>query len=167
MHYRLIFDVTQTSYQQWDELVGGVVFVVGGVTLFRYRNPLTSKIRWRGPGPVVPFAVMLVVFGLVFIFSFSQRYGNYTQLKNALQQSQCKVVEGTVTGFGHLPQWNHARGLGERFWVNELQFSYREGSTQNGFHKAGVVTNGMHVRIHYCGKKGSLGKDIARLEAVE
>ena len=108
--------------------------------------------------------IFLAVWSVLPFVWFADKYRNYLHIRTALEQSRCDTVEGQVTQFGHLPDWSEKTGVGEVFAVNAIQFSYRAGGAQNGFHQAGIIHDGQQVRISYFQWHDGHNRDIARLE---
>src|SRR6185312_1727723 len=111
----------------------------------------------------VLLGLSLTVFSLFPFWGFFHDYRNYQDIKTALQESQCKVVEGAVTQFRQIT-YTKGPGNGESFVVNGVGFRYRESSRQSGFHQLVIVHEGMNVRINYYDKIDHIDNDIARLE---
>lgn len=165
MHYHIIFDITQTQFprSQFFAPVLMSVFWVGLILVIWLK---------RRPGvEYLAATVLATIFaasvGALFLFGVISSHRHYIALKTALQKSQCDVVEGIVTQFQRIPPSHHDSGPAERFSVNGVQFRYREGSAQNGFHQIGIIQNGMRVRIYYFSKSDPIDKDITRLEIAE
>jgi hypothetical protein len=156
MHYNVIFDVTQSGFRNWGELVIGMVATAStiGFLFYKLRTGFGSLLK------EIPTMLFLCFFSLFTIFGFVLNYQNYLKLRSALQQSKCSVTEGTVTDFHHV-QWH--RHTDEAFVVNGNEFVYWAGSSQNGFNQSGVIRTGLQVRVYYFGKH----PDIARLEIAQ
>jgi hypothetical protein len=165
-HYNVVFDITQTKFHQWSDLVAGFIFIAFalGIFWFHQRGVKRTGLRFVY---LVFLALFLCVWSLMPFFMFFHSYRNYLNIKMAMEQSQCEIVEGTVTQFGHLIQWKKSTGIGEMFTVNGQQFSYRGGSAQNGFHQTGIIHDGLQVRIFYYDWHDNHNKDIARLEIAQ
>ena len=162
--YQVVFDITQTGFQHWFALAGGFIFIAFAVAMFWLaRRGARTAGRWAKL-QLVPLAIFLTVWSVLPLVWFAGKYRNYLHIRTALEQSHCDVVEGPVTQFGHLPDWSRSPGVGELFAVSGIQFSYREGSAQNGFHQAGIIHAGQQVRIHYYDWHDEHNRDIARLE---
>ena len=159
-HYKVIFDITQTEFQQWSGLYVGIagIILAAGFLLFQ------SRLRWKFSNKV--FAMFFPCYLAAFsVFGFYHSHQNYLQIRSAMQQSQCEVTEGIVTQFHQRRE--HRNSIGETFVVDGKQFSYRPGSAQNGFRQIGIIHNGMQVRIYHYDKTDPVDKDIARLEIAE
>ena len=163
MHYNVIFDLSQTKFHQWSGLVTGFVFIALAIGMFWYHQRRMSRVGWRPFVCLVFLALFLCVWSLLPFFMFVNHYRNYLDIKAALQQSRCDVAEGVVA---HLhPLYSiESGGAGETFSVDGREFSYREGSTQNGFHQVGIIRDGLQVRIYYYDWHDNHNKDITRLE---
>ena len=163
MHYKVIFDIAQTPYQHWSDLAGGFVFIAFAIGMFWFHWWRSQRTGWLRFSRFVLLGLFLIVWSLFPFFMFFHRYQNYLDMKAALQQSRCDVVEGAVTNLQPLYSIKGG-GAGETFSVGEGKFGYREGSAQNGFHQVGIIRDGLQVRIHYYGWHDNHNKDIARLE---
>ena len=162
MHYNVIFDITQTEFQQWFGLACGIFGIILTASFLLYQ----SRIRWKFTRKAMA-TFMLCYFSLFSLLAFFHSYQNYLHINSAMQQSQCEVTEGVVTQFHHPPNLSRgSQGICEAFVVSGVQFSYRTGSAQNGFHQAGIIHDGMQVRIYHYDKIDSVDKDIARLEVA-
>jgi hypothetical protein len=161
MHYRVIFDISQKEFPQslW---FSAFVFAIlcFGIAIISWR--LRRRIR---SSPVLGIIFVLAGSPIGFLRTYHD-YRNYSELKTALQKSQCAIAEGTVTQFQNMP-WSKGTGNGETFVVNGAQFKYRENSAQNGFHQTGIIHDGMQVRIYYFTRIDPVDKDITRLEIAE
>lgn len=155
-HYNNVFDVTQAGFDQWSS-VPLVVIVVGlfvGIIFYLQCSGRLSSYKLYLLLPTVVISLMV----LRPIDSFLK----YRSLCLALRESRCEVVEGVVTQLH--PLYSIKRGgIGEAFSVNGIEFTYRNGSAQVGFHQVGIIRNGLEVRIHYLGKNNP---QIARLETA-
>jgi len=163
MRYQVIFDITQTPFSHWSPLVFALfaATVCIGFHLRSYRRGKRSgsRIFWECIGVT---AFLTIVPMLLFVFTWR----DYLSLRSALRDSQCKIVEGAVANLRRGGFWGEGgeKGFGEIFVVDGVEFRCRsEGGMQNGFRQAGVIRQGMKVRIHYC-DRGDFSKDIARLE---
>jgi len=163
IHYNLIFDITQTKFHLWSDLVTGFIFIAFALGIFWFHQRNVKHVGWRPFVYLVFLALFLCVLSLFPFFMFFQSYRNYMKIQAALQQSHCEVTEGIVTQFSHLMELK-GRGVGETFVVDGKQFSYRDGSAQNGFHQTGIIHDGLQVRIFYYDWHDNHNKDIARLE---
>jgi len=163
MHYNVIFDIAQTKYQHWSDLVGGFVFVAFAIGFFWLHWRKAKHIGWRSFSYSVFIALFLLVWSLFPFFMFFHRYQNYLDIKETLQQSRCDVADGVVSDLHPLYSIKSG-GAGETFSVGGRVFSYREGSAQNGFHQVGIIRDGLQVRIYYYDWHDNHNKDIARLE---
>ena len=162
--YQVVFDLAQTGFQHWFALAGGFIFIAAAVVMFWLaRRGARTAGRWAKL-QLVPMTIFLAVWSVLPFVWFADKYRNYLHIRTALEQSHCDVVAGQVTQFGHLPEWRKSPGVGEEFAVNGIQFSYREGSAQNGFHQAGIIHDGQQVRISYYDWHDGHNRDIARLE---
>lgn len=163
MQYNVVFDITQTKFHHWSDLVGGFIFVVVAAGFFWLQRRSARRTGWRSFGYSVFITLFLLVWSLLPFFMFFHSYRNYLNIKMAMKQSQCKIAEGVVTQFHHLPALKGG-GVGEAFVVSGIQFSYRDGSAQNGFHQIGIIHDGLQVRIYHYDQGDPYDKDIARLE---
>jgi len=158
IQYKLIFDITQTSFSHWNTLTFPVVAwaVTLGLYIFQVRADKTAFIKKLGL--MTGFLVLFSSFGT---FIFVTAYRDYLNLKAALQQSQCQLIEGTVEKF-HVDHWKSSSN--DVFFVNGVEFVYNgAGGLNNGFHQSGILHDGMRVRIYYLGSH----PNIARLEIAE
>lgn len=138
------------------------VFCLGFIAFIWFKKrPGWSFLVTTVVGTMVAFSV-----GAMFLFGTFYRQRHYMGIQTALRKSQCEAVEGTVTQFQRITP-DRGLGPGETFVVNGVQFRYRQGSAQCGFHQVGVIQNGMQVRICYDSKSDPVDKDIARLEIAE
>ncbi len=166
IHYNVVFDIMQTKFHQWSGLATGFVFIALAVGMFWYHQRKIKHVGWRPFIYLVFLALFLCVWSLFPFFMFFDSYRNYLDIKMALQQSRCEVAEGLVA---HLhPLYSiKGGGAGETFSVNGTEFSYRDGSAQNGFHHTGIIHDGLQVRIFYYDWHDNHNKDIARLEIAQ
>ena len=164
MHYNVIFDIAETPYQNWSGLIVGGVFATVAVAIFWFHWKSTKRTGDRCYYRSVFLVIFLIFWGLSPLVWCFYRYNNYLDIKTALQQSRCEVAEGVVIHLQPLRRIRKGSGAGETFSVGGNEFSYREGSWQNGFHQTGILREGIQVRIHYYYDWHSNHRDIARLE---
>ena len=166
IRYQIIFDLAQTGFQHWFSLAGGFIFIAFALVLFWLARRGARTGGRRAKLQLVPITIFLAVCSVLPFLWFADKYRNFLNIRTALEQSHCDVVEGQVTQFGHLPDWDEKTGVGEVFAVNGIQFSYRQGSAQNGFHQTGIIHDGQQVRISYYDWHDGHNRDIARLEVA-
>jgi len=160
MHYNVIFDITQTEFQQWFGLDCGVLGIILTASFLLYQ----SRIRWTFASKAMT-TFILCFFSLFSLLAFFHSYQNYLHIKLAMQQSQCEVTEGVVTQFHHPPNMSSdEQSICEAFVVSGVEFRYRDRSAQNGFHQTGIIHDGLQVRIYHYDKIDPVDRDIARLE---
>ena len=158
MHYKVIFDVTQTEFRNWSSL--WLVFIFAAIPII-----IVSYKGWRNNSNL-RMLFFIFVFGEIFsALGFYHDYSNYLRLQSAMRDSKCIITEGIVNHFYTLQADKHRPG--ESFVVNGVEFRYSQGSAQNGFHQIGIITNGMRVRIYHFDKIDSVDKDITRLEIAQ
>ena len=162
MHYKVIFDVTQNGYRQWQELDLAIIFGAIPIIVISFKG-----IAWLRRSI---YAIKFLLFCCVFIclmgaFGFQHSYSNYLRLQSAMRDSKCIITEGVVTNLQTLR--NDHKKPGESIIVNGVGFRYCEGSAQNGFYQVGLLKNGMQVRIYHFDKIDSIDKDITRLEVAQ
>ena len=166
MHYNVIFDITQTKFQHWSDLAGGFIFITFAVGMFWFHWWRSKHTGWLQFSRFVFLGLFLMVWSLLPFWGFFDSYRNYQAIKTALQQTRCEVAEGVVADLHPLYSIKSG-GAGETFSVSGREFSYREGSSQNGFHKVGIIHDGLQVRIFYYDWHDNHNKDIARLEIAQ
>lgn len=155
MEYTVIFDVSQSGYRNWWFPACGLIFVVIGSALFRFRHQLT---------PDTPkLSYFFLGFGIFWtIVTFAVTAGDYSSLASALREGRCEVITGEVTQFRTMPGSEHYT---ERFAVDGHHFKYSDSIVSPGFNNTsshgGPIREGLKVRIHHA------GNDIARLEVAK
>lgn len=160
MKYRLVFDVVQEGYRNWDFVAPGLIFVVIGVGMLIH--------RWKSPAKDTTlrariFPYFFAGFALFWTTtSFWSTFSDYYKLKQALQTGKFEVVEGTIIDFVPMPWAGHAQ---EHFKVKEHYYEYSNFNVIAGFNKTqaygGPLRGGLQVRI------ADVGGQIARLEILE
>jgi len=163
MQYKVVFDITQTGFHQWSDLVTCFIFIPFAIGMFWFHQRGVKHVGWRPFVYLVFLALFLCVWSFFPLFMFVGTYRNYSNIKSAMQQSQCEIAEGIVTQFHH----SAASKDVEAFFVNGIQFRYGGSSRQNGFHQIGIIHDGLQVRIYHYDKDDSIDKDIARLEVAQ
>ncbi|MFZ6875978.1 hypothetical protein ACO0LF_28285 [Undibacterium sp. Di27W] len=164
----IVFDITQAGYKSYTFPASGLIVVtIGAVMLFfhfihKRQNPPGSKARLWGQSPW--FFYFFFGFSCIWtITSFHSTYSDYTELRSAYEQGQCKRVEGRVENFKIAPK--EKRKSDESFDVRGEHFYYANHYVSAGFNTSsiagGPMKEGLYVRIHHC------GNDIARLEIVD
>ena len=156
MDYTPVFDVTQSGFRQWWDVVFGLLFTVFGVVIFRRFRVNTSTFR-----RVIVF--IFPVFAALFtITTLAVTLNDYCNLASALRNGQCEIVEGIVTEFDPMPYEGHKD---ESFVVNGHRFRYSDYQGTAGFNQSqshgGPIHEGLAVRIH------SKGNEIAKLEIAK
>ncbi|PXX34937.1 hypothetical protein [Undibacterium pigrum] len=167
MKSTLIFDITQAGYKSYFFPAQGLIFVVIGAGMIYFhlmrkrKKDLDSQQKKSRPGPWFLFAY----FGfacLWTVFSFKSTYTDYSDLRSAFEQGQCKLVEGKVKNF--LTGVKEKGRAEESFDIDDAHFSYSHRVVTAGFNTpvadGGPMKEGLHVRVHHCGRQ------IARLEIV-
>ncbi len=97
MKYKLVFDVVQEGYRNWDFVAPGVIFIVIGVGMLVH--------RWKSPAKDTTcrariFPYLFAGFALFWTTtSFWGTFSDYYKLKKALQTGKFEVVEGTISDF--------------------------------------------------------------------
>jgi hypothetical protein len=148
MDYRVVFDVTQISFQWWLPLlilIGGALFVVVGWAVRTIGDTATST---KGTF----FQIGGVAFSLMAFLFFILMYREYRQVQNAIATHSYSVSEGTVRDFVPMPPGGHAM---ESFAVNGVRFEYGGAWGSIGFNAAlnrGLIHNGVEARITYVGE---------------
>ena len=148
--------MSQSGYRNWWFPAFGLIFVVIGSVLFRFRRELPHRTPKFFPYFFLGFALFWTVVAL--IGTAAGHFG----LSAALREGRCEVVEGLVTQFQPMP----ASGKGkESFVVSGKRFEYSDFIVSPGFnhttYRGGPMREGLSVRIHHA------GDDIARLEVAQ
>ena len=164
MHYNVTFDISQTKFHYGSYLASGGLLIAVSIGMFWFHQRGAKRTGLRRVYLVFTALFFSVLSVSPFLMLFDH-YRNYLAIKTALQQSRCEVAEGTVANLRPLYSINGG-GAGETFSVGGNEFSYREGSTQNGFHQVGIIRDGLLVRIYYYDWHDHHNKDIARLETA-
>ncbi|MDB6149833.1 MAG: hypothetical protein JWQ44_1281 [Chthoniobacter sp.] len=155
MEYTVIFDVSESGYRHWWFPSVGLIFVVIGSVLFRFRHQLGHRTPEFLPYLFLGFSILWTVFALVVTAA------GHSHLSAALREGRCEVVEGIVTEFQPMPTIGKGS---ESFIVSGKRFEYSDFVVSPGFkhstYKGGPMREGLAVRIHY------VGDDIARLEVA-
>src|SRR5215469_5913354 len=168
MHYHVVYDITQTQFPRFELFLPVIVGLLGlGFIVIAWRRK--GIYRFSFMNAIVPTIGAALVSTFAYV-SVNSSYHHYLEVKDALQKSQCEVVEGVVSGFQqiHRRKGSDGRISGEMFTVSEKDFQYYDWGKPGGFHQLGVIRDGMHVRIHYFAANNSNDeKDIARLEIAD
>jgi predicted PurR-regulated permease PerM len=160
MEYEVVFDILDTGYRFWWFPAGGLLFVLIGIILVKFRKIIAPRI------PRI-FISIFVFFWLSFaclwtVVTFAMTFSDFLTLQNAMQNNLADFVEGTVTNFSPMPYSGH---VDESFEVNGHKFSFSDFAITAGFNNTkshgGPIDEGVHVRIWYIKNK------IARLEIAK
>lgn len=180
MHYKLIYDITQTAPAWWFPAVG-LIFVTIGALLVIFRKRAyayyssTHLSTWGYP-PLwneTAFNVFSVVWlGGGIAWTAAAGWGifsDYYALKTAVERREYQVVEGKVENFRPMP---HEGGSLESFTVNGKEFEYSDFVMRPGFKNTqsygGPIHEGLFVRIGYIENQTTCStRDIVRLEINE
>lgn len=157
MEYRTVFDLTSAGYSTWWFPAFGLVFVLIGVILVRFRHALPTRnpivMRRAFPWFFLGFAVIWTLGAL------TGTYGEYRGLSGAIRSGNVQIVEGKVSEFVPMPYGGHSD---ERFCVARQCFAYSDYGVTSGFNNTashgGPIREGLPVRITHVGGK------IVRLE---
>ena len=148
MTYVTVYDLAQAGYREWYFPVFGLLFVLLGGVLIRYRAmfPTTGPTAFRR---VFPWAGLSLAV-LWTTASFAATFARYRSLRAAMVSGQAQVVEGRVAEFAPMPYEGHTL---EHFTVNGQPFAYSDYVETPGFHNTsshgGPVRDGLPVRITY------------------
>jgi hypothetical protein len=74
MNYNVIFDITQTKFQHWSDLVGGFIFVIAALGFFWFHWRSAKHTGWRSFSYSVFIALFLLVWSLLPIWGFFHSY---------------------------------------------------------------------------------------------
>ena len=151
--YRLVFDLSQKSFQWWFPAFGLIFVAVGGVIIW-----LGRRNRW----PLSRRFVGYFMVGFACLWSglaFTTMFPEYLNLRSVYRKGQFSVVEGPVTNFRPMPYEGHQE---ECFSVQSQTFCYSDYVVTGGFNNAtshgGPIREGLPVRVSY------IGNTIVRLE---
>jgi hypothetical protein len=162
--YELVYDVTQEWPPVWFPAFG-LIFVVLGVLLWRFRDRLGN--RRRSPRARKIFAGLYLGFSILWTVTVAIAVLRESYVaRRALRSGTAAVVEGPVQEFHPMPYRGHDT---ERFRVGNVRFRYSDFSVQSGFNRSsshgGPIREGLMVRIHYIGQPSQA--TILRLETRE
>jgi hypothetical protein len=153
VNYTTVFDATQAGYQNWWFPAFGMIFVVGGVLMFRFRHRLSSRTPKFVPYFFLGFAIFWT--SVAFMVTVVGHYG----LSSALRDGRCSVIEGEVSEF------RSTKPGRESFVVGGRRFEYSDYDVTPGFNRSrlrgGPIREGLFIRIHYSHDY------IARLEVAQ
>ena len=165
MDFKVIYDITQSSFTEWlFDATNLIIFVIifFAVYLFfkRYQNETISKLFKFFIVPVI----MIILFGIVRNFFAYQIYLN---AKNTyINNSNIKTTEGYVTNV-HLYS---GRMRTQYFQIGKENFEIIDNMYNGGFNKViqngGPITQGLYVRLHYY-EKFDKSKVICKVEIRE
>jgi hypothetical protein len=151
--YRLVFDLSQKSFQWWFPAFGLIFVAVGGVIIW-----LGRRNRW----PLSRTFVGYVMVGFACLWSgltFTTMFTEYLNLRSAYRKGRFSVVEGQVTNFRPMPYEGHQE---ECFSVQSQTFCYSDYVVTGGFNNTtshgGPIREDLPVRVSY------VGNTIVRLE---
>lgn len=155
MHYKVVFDITQTI-PEWRFPAFGLIFVAIGILLVLLRRMGVKKIGKLFPRIYIGFALLWTTYAAWSVFT------DYYTARSAFELGKNEVVEGKIENFHPMPATGH---VDESFTVGGKKFSYSDYGITPGFRNAkslgGPIRAGLHVRICY------VGNDIVRLEVEE
>jgi hypothetical protein len=160
MGYEVAYDILDAGYRYWWFPGGGVLFIVIGSFLVKFRKTISPK----APRAFVNiFAFFFLGFSCLWTaISLAATLGDYLTLRNAMRNQTADVVEGVVTNFVPMPYSGHAD---ESFEVQGRRFSYSDFRITAGFNNTkshgGPIDEGVRVRIWRVGNR------IARLEVAK
>jgi len=158
LQYEVVFDLAEIGYRQWWFPAFGLLFVVVGGILVKFRATVQ---KWRMPTLLAKsFPFIVLGFSILWtLASFALTFGEYYSLKRALQEGRYRVVEGPVTEFQPMPYSGHAR---ESFVVGGNKFSYSDFEMTSAFNNTqshgGPIKEGLYIRVT------SVGDAIVKLE---
>lgn len=157
MEYEVAFEIAKTGIGELIFVLPGVLFIVVGAGLIKFRKKLAEKRpKW------------LVNFFSFFFFGFAVLWTLGTGLSIGTKQSSLiedyengnyEVVEGLIENFDPMPSSGHKM---ESFTVKGIRFEYSDFVVTPGFNNAtsrgGPIREGLPVRISY------IGNTILKLE---
>jgi hypothetical protein len=153
--YRVVFDLTQKSFEWWFPACGLVFVAIGGVFLW-FRRTLNWPLK-RSRKIALYFVIGFGAFWSVV--TFLSTFREYVALHSAYHHSQFSVVEGHVSNFRPMPYEGHQL---ECFSVQAQTFCYSDYVVTAGFNNSashgGPIREGISVRVSY------IAKTIVRLE---
>jgi hypothetical protein len=146
MDYKVVFDVTQMGYKSWSPPLLGLILLVVGTLLVRYRNRL--PVQASSDFVRRFFFIMLGLASLLLLAAFGGTFWEYRSLCSAVRQGRVSVVEGEVSQFR--PE-SHTVKAPERFCVRDTCFEYSEYGMTPGFNhtssRGGPIREGLRVRV--------------------
>jgi hypothetical protein len=160
MQYQTVFDLSVSGYRTWWFAAFGLIFVTIGLWMVLRPNSkfMASFVRKRW------FSWVLLAFSLIWtVVSFWSTFGEYRELRSALQSGAATITTGLVENFR--PKVSDQRGSApERFCLETECFEYSDYVVTNGFNQTrmrdGPLRDGLSVRVtSYKGK-------IIKLEVV-
>jgi hypothetical protein len=148
MSYDVIFDLAQEGYRTWWFPAHGLVLMVCGLGLVKFRARLPA----HGPAWVnryFPF-VFLTFMTLWTLGAIWSTYTEYMTLTAALRAGNVQIVEGMVSAFSPQPKEGKRN---ESFCVAGRCFFYSAFNVTNAYNRTatngGVIKDGLFVRIHH------------------
>lgn len=151
--YRVVFDLSQKSFQWWFPAFGMIFILIGSVMTWWGRRKRWPFSRRFAGYFMIGFACVWssVAFGGIFT--------EYLNLRSKYRQGQFSVVEGYVTNFRPMSYEGHKN---ECFSVRSETFCYSDYTITAGFNnsasRGGPIREGLPVRLSY------IGNTIVRLE---
>jgi hypothetical protein len=153
MQYQTVFDLTVSGYRTWSFAAFGLIFVAIGLWMVLRPNSefMLHFVRKRW------FSWVFIAFSLLWTaVSFWSTFGEYRELRSALQSGAAMTTAGLVENFR--PKISDQRGSApERFCVKTECFEYSDYVVTSGFNQTrmrdGPVREGLSVRVtSYKGK---------------
>jgi hypothetical protein len=163
----VVFDASQKG-PDWQFPAFGLIFVVIGVLLVRYRNLLPMTGEWANPAWRWIFPLLWLGISLLFtVGSGVSIFVNWWSAQRALSSGTTHVVQGYVDQFHAMPYSGHDE---DHFVVNGVYFAYSDYVVTEGFNTTeshgGPVHGGEYVRIYYVYQNNN-GNVILKLEIRE
>jgi len=157
MDYKIVFEITNNSIGELSFILPGIIFVLIGAGLIKFRNKLAQD----KPRVFVNFFTFLF-FGFAVFWTISAGTNIWIQhssLYDNYKKGNYKVVEGLVENFDPMPHSGHKL---ESFTVNGVKFEYSDYMVTSGFNNTashgGPIKEGLQVKISY------IGNNILKLE---
>jgi len=106
MHYKVVFDITQTV-PEWRFPAFGLIFVVIGIFLVFLRRKGVAKTGKLFPEVYLGFALLWTTFAAWSVLT------SYYTAKSALELGKNEIIEGTIENFHPMP----ATMMKDSLWV--------------------------------------------------
>jgi hypothetical protein len=172
MHYNVIYDLGQSGYQNWSQLVFSLVFIIFSVLAMQ----LIKRTGWRISPNIAVIPTLLCGFGLLSSLPFCFNYWLYLDIQHQIRHvknESIKTVEGVISKLHQPIRYssgvNGTRDDPAEFMVGNIQFRCWDVNTQRGhigFQRSDLLQEGLQVRISYV-SHNSHENIITRMEIAQ